>query len=160
MKIETRKLSDIKPYEKNAKKHPKEQIEALAAQITAHGFDVPIVVDAQGVIIKGHGRWAALKKLGRKDAPVIVRTDLSEAQAKAARLADNKLGEVGYDFGLLADEMLELEGLQFDLGLTGWEEWFEKQNSGPDEATGSKELSTNDFDKFAHACPKCGFEFN
>ena len=114
---------DITPYEKNAKKHPKKQIEQVAASIKEFGMNQPIVVDKQGVIIVGHGRFEALKHLGWevKDEYIKV-VDLTEEQAKAYRLADNKLNESEWDMALvieelkgLSDEMLELSGFDSDL---------------------------------------------
>lgn len=111
----------VKPYDKNAKLHPKKQVEQVAASIAEFGFNQPIVVDKQGVIIVGHGRFEAAKLLGLKDVPVI-EVDLTEEQAKAYRLADNKLNESEWDMKLAVDELKELsEEMQvltgFDLDL-------------------------------------------
>lgn len=114
-------IDQIKPYEKNAKKHPESQIDQIAKQIEAHGFDVPIVVDPSYVIIKGHGRLLALKQLGRELAPVIVRDDLTKAQVKAARLADNKIAESGWDMDIVGIEIDELMAEDFDVSLTGFD---------------------------------------
>lgn len=114
---------EIKPYEKNAKKHPKKQIEQVANSIKEFGMNQPIVVDKQGVIIVGHGRYEALKSLGMeiKDEYIKV-VDLTEEQAMAYRLADNKLNESEWDMNLvleelkgLSDEMVELTGFDSDL---------------------------------------------
>ena len=83
------KIENIKPYEKNAKKHPKKQVEQIAKSIKEFGFNQPIVIDKKGVIIVGHGRYEAAKLLGLSDVPVI-EVELTEEQAKAYRLADNK----------------------------------------------------------------------
>lgn len=113
----------ITPYEKNAKKHPKKQIEQVANSIKEFGMNQPIVVDKQGVIIVGHRRYEALQSLGWeiKDEWVKV-VDLTEEQAKAYRLADNKLNESDWDMNLvveelkgLSEEMLELTGFDSDL---------------------------------------------
>jgi len=114
---------EIKPYSKNAKKHPKKQIEQVANSIKEFGMNQQIVVDKQGVIIVGHGRYEALKSLGMevKDEYVKV-VDLTEEQAKAYRLADNKLNESEWDMDLvieelkgLSSEMLDLTGFDTDL---------------------------------------------
>lgn len=127
---------EIKPYAKNAKKHPKKQIEQVANSIKEFGMNQPIVVDKQGVIIVGHGRYEALKSLGMevKDEYVKV-VDLTEEQAKAYRLADNKLNESEWDMNLvieelkgLSDEMLELTGFDKDLII----EPDEKDDEVPD----------------------------
>ena len=65
------KIENIKPYEKNAKKHPKKQVEQVAKSIKEFGFNQPIVIDKKGVIIVGHGRYEAAKLLGLSDVPVI-----------------------------------------------------------------------------------------
>jgi len=111
---------EIKPYEKNAKKHPKKQIEQVAASIKEFGMNQPIVVDAQGVIIVGHGRYEALKLLGWPVKPEWVKTvDLTEEQAKAYRLADNKLNESDWDMALVVEELKELSAPMLD--LTGFD---------------------------------------
>ena len=119
----TRTIMEIKPYPKNAKKHPKKQIEQVANSIKEFGMNQPIVVDKQGVIIVGHGRYEALKSLGVqvKDEYIKV-VDLTEEQAKAYRLADNKLNESEWDMDLVIEElkdlsepMLELTGFDKDL---------------------------------------------
>jgi len=114
-------ISKITPYIKNAKLHPKKQVEKVAASIKEFGFNQPIVIDRQGVIIVGHGRFEAAKLLGMTDVPV-VEVDLTEEQAKAYRLADNKLNESEWDMKLAVDELKELsEEMQvltgFDLDL-------------------------------------------
>ena len=81
---------------------------------------MPIVVDGDGVIIKGHGRLLACKKLGMATVPVIVRDDLTPAQAKAARIADNKVSESDWDMDMLRIELAELGDMDFDLDLTGF----------------------------------------
>ncbi len=101
------KLSDIKPYEKNAKKHPKKQVEQVANSIKEFGFNQPVVVDKNGVLIVGHGRLEAAKLLGLEEIPTIT-VDLTEEQAKAYRLADNKLNESEWDMSLVIEELKEL----------------------------------------------------
>lgn len=76
------KIEEIKPYKKNAKNHPPEQINALAKSIKEFGFNQPIVIDKNNVIIVGHGRYEAAKVLGLEEVPVIV-ADLDEERARA-----------------------------------------------------------------------------
>jgi DNA modification methylase len=120
-KSDTWAIERVKPYDKNAKKHPTKQVDLLAKLIRDHGFDQPIVVDKQGVIIKGHGRLLAAQQLGMKAVPVIVRDDLTQAQVRAARIADNKVAEMGsWDMDMLIDDVkdaMELES--FDLEALG-----------------------------------------
>jgi DNA modification methylase len=130
------KIGLIKPYEKNAKKHPAKQIKQVAESIKAFGFNQPIVVDKNGVIIVGHGRYEAAKLLGLKDVPAI-KVNLTDEQAKAYRLADNKLNESEWDMGLaieelkgLSDELIDLTGFDRDLLI----ETDEKDDILPDNA--------------------------
>jgi hypothetical protein len=111
-------ISKIKPYPNNAKKHDKKQIEQVAASIKEFGFNQPIVVDKEGVIIVGHGRYEAAKFLGMKEVPVL-QVELSEEKAKAYRLADNKLNESGFDMDLVVAELKLLPESMID--LTGFD---------------------------------------
>lgn len=111
MELITRKLTDIHPYEKNPRKNDA-AVEAVAESIRQCTYVAPIIVDENGVILAGHTRYKALKKLGREEAEVIVKTGLTEEQKKKYRLLDNKTGELAlWDSELLAGE---LEGLDFD----------------------------------------------
>lgn len=112
------KISLIKPYEKNAKKHSKKQIQQLANSIKEFGFNQPVVVDKDGVLIVGHGRLEAAKFLGFKEVPAIT-LDISEEKANAYRLADNKLNESEWDMKLVIDELKNLNVDIFD--LTGFD---------------------------------------
>lgn len=114
-----RPISTITPYPKNAKKHPQKQVEQVAASIAEFGFNQPIVVDADGVIIVGHGRYEAARLLGMTEVPVL-EVSLPKAKANAYRLADNKLNESDWDMELVIDELKELEGVGFDITLTGF----------------------------------------
>jgi len=113
---------NIKPYEKNAKKHPKKQIEQVANSIKEFGMNQPIIVDKEGFIIVGHGRYEALKHLGWTEDKILENVkvvDLTEEQAKAYRLADNKLNESDWDMELVIEELKELPELMID--LTGFD---------------------------------------
>ena len=124
MIIQQLKIKDVKPYERNNRKHPQSQIDKLAKQIEAHGWDVPIVVDKDNVIIKGHGRLKAAKQLKLKTVPVIVRDDLTHEQCNAARLADNKLAELAeIDMTAIQAELDALKAIDFDLDLTAFDSW-------------------------------------
>lgn len=119
--IEYATPESIIPYPGNNKKHPDSEIDKLAAMIEAYGFDQPIVVDKNMVIIKGHGRLLAHKKLGSQLIPIVIRDDLSPALVKASRIADNKSNESEWDLDLLAIEFDELKEMDFDLELTGFD---------------------------------------
>lgn len=109
MEIEFIKTDDVKQYAKNAKKHPEEQVNYIANSIKEFGFRQPIVVDKDNVIVIGHGRFLAAKKLGLEVLPCVRATDLSEQQIKALRIADNKTSEKGsWDDALLSEEIKSL----------------------------------------------------
>jgi DNA modification methylase len=133
--VEWRDPSSLIPYINNAKTHPPEQIAKIAASIVEFGFDQPIVVDGQGLVIKGHGRLAASLQLGLKRVPVVVRTDLTPSQIKASRLADNKTAESPWDEELLRLELGMLREQDYDLGLTGFaDDEIEALLANPDES--------------------------
>jgi len=111
-------ISLIKPYTKNAKKHPKKQVEQVANSIKEFGFNQSIVLDKDNVVIVGHGRLEAAKLLGLKEVPTIT-VDLTEEQAKAYRLADNKLNESEWDMDLVIQDLKELSENMVD--LTGFD---------------------------------------
>jgi DNA modification methylase len=122
MKIELRKLSEIRPYANNPRQNDA-AVDAVAASIRQFGFRQPIVVDEAGEIICGHTRYKAAIKLGLELVPVHVAKDLSPAQIKAYRLADNKSSELAeWDYELLPLELNELKGMAFDLGILGFSE--------------------------------------
>lgn len=116
-----RPIDCVKPYSRNAKRHPERQIERLATIIAEFGWDQPIVVDGAGVIIKGHGRLLAARRLGLSVVPVVVRDDLSPEHVKAARIADNKIAETEWDVDSLKFDLFDLSEIGLDLGLTGFE---------------------------------------
>lgn len=118
--VTSQEITTIKPYEKNAKKHPKKQIKQVADSIKEFGFNQPIVVDKNNVVIVGHGRLEAAKLLNLKEVPVL-RVDLTDVQAKAYRLADNKLNESEWETNLVIDELKELNLQGFDIELTGFD---------------------------------------
>lgn len=108
------KLSEITPYENNPRKND-EAVKLVAKSIEEFGFKVPIVVDKDGIIIAGHTRYKAAKKLGLEVVPVIRADDLSEEQVKAFRLADNKAAEVAeWDLEKLAEELQDIAEIDMD----------------------------------------------
>jgi ParB-like chromosome segregation protein Spo0J len=118
MIIELWPIDRPKPYPKNARKWSASAVDKVAASIREFGFRQPIVVDREGVIIIGHLRLAAAKKLGLKEAPVHVALDLTPAQVKGLRLADNRVHEESeWDLALLAPEIADLRALAFDVSL-------------------------------------------
>lgn len=119
IEIEQWPVARLKPYAKNAKLHPPEQVAHLARIFARHGFDQPIVVDGKGIIVKGHGRWLAAKEAGMSTVPVVVR-DLTKAQAAEARLADNRVAEFGWDFDAIVAEVVGNLEAGLDPEVTGF----------------------------------------
>lgn len=115
MVIEIKKISDIKPYPLNAKKHDKEQIANVAQSIKKYGWQGFILVDKENVIIAGHCRYFAAKKLGLKEVPVKIATELSEEQVREYRLLDNKLNESEWDIDLLSEDIVGLDFSDFSI---------------------------------------------
>jgi len=119
MKIVEKAIDEIRPYEQNPRQND-QAVDAVAASLKEFGFRQPIVVDEAGVIIVGHTRWKAAKKLGLKTVPVHVAADLPPEKAKAYRLADNKTNElVEWNDVLLAKE---ISALTQDMTLFGFSE--------------------------------------
>lgn len=111
------------PYANNARTHSQEQILKLRSSLREFGFINPVIVDRDLTIIAGHGRVMAAKAEGIKKVPCVFVDHLTEAQKKAYILADNRMAlDAGWDEELLRVELQELEGLNFDLGLTGFDE--------------------------------------
>ena len=109
------------PYARNARVCPQEAIDKVAASIAEYGFRQPIVVDEAGVILAGHTRLLAARKLGLAEVPVHVAVGLTPAQAKAYRLMDNRSNqETTWDLALLPGELAELLASEIDIALTGF----------------------------------------
>ena len=120
IEIATAKLEDIKPYPRNPRKND-QAVEAVAESIRQCGYVAPIVVDEDMVILAGHTRYKALKKLGRTEAEIVIKAGLSEEQKRKYRLFDNKTNEIAeWDYKLLAEELdgLDFGDLDLDWGLT------------------------------------------
>ena len=118
MDILTLSLKEI-PYEKNPRNN-KPAIDAVAASIKEFGFKVPIIIDKDNIIVAGHTRYAAAKKLGLTEVPCIKADDLNDEQIKAFRLADNKVSELAeWDFDLLNEELgsitMDMEQFGFEM---------------------------------------------
>lgn len=123
MQITNIKIKELKEYDKNARTHPKKQIDLLAKNIERFGFTVPVLIDKNNEIIAGHGRIMAMKQLGKDEVPCVKMENLSDEEVKALRLADNQLGLMSdWDMSLvieelkgLSNEMLDLTGFEKDL---------------------------------------------
>lgn len=135
MNVQEIKLKDIKPYGKNPRKND-DAVPYVAESIKQFGFKVPIVIDKNNVIVAGHTRYKAAKKLGFKSVPCIIADDLTDEQIKAFRLADNKVSEKAeWDLDLLDSEIEEI----FDIDMTdfGFELESEELEAEEDEYQGT-----------------------
>lgn len=122
IKIEYKKIDDIIPYVNNPRKNDN-AVDKVASSIKEFGFKNPIIIDKSNTIINGHTRYKAAKKLGLKEVPTISAEDLTEAQIKAFRIADNKTSEFAeWDEELLKIEFEELKEMGLDLDITGFGE--------------------------------------
>ncbi len=141
LKVESWPLESIKPYEQNPRVNG-DAVEAVANSIKRFGFRSPIIVDAKGVIVCGHTRLLAAKKLGLTHAPVHQASDLAEDEARALRLADNKTAEIAdWDYDLLPLELSALQDLDWSLGDLGFsdEELARLLGEGAESAEGATE---------------------
>ena len=121
-RYENVKIEKLIPYEKNARTHSEDQVEKIARSIEEFGFINPVLIDSEYGIIAGHGRVLGATKLGMTEVPCLFIEDLTEAQKRAYILADNKLAlDAGWDEELLKIELEELNNMNFDITLTGFE---------------------------------------
>lgn len=153
MNIEYKELKALTPYEKNTKKHDKTQINNVAESIKRYGFVQPIVVDKNDVIVIGHCRYEAAKKLKLETVPCVCVEDLTDEQVKALRIVDNKSNESEWDFDILSEELAELdfEGFDFDFKIPYQEE---ESNVNIDEFFVDAEQKPKEPKKIQ--CPHCG----
>ena len=116
-------IAELIPYARNARTHSEKQIAQIAASIKEFGFLSPLVIAKDNTILCGHGRFYAAQKLGIKKLPCVREEYLTEAQRRAFVIADNKLAlNAGWDEDLLTVELQDLQGMEFDIGLTGFDE--------------------------------------
>ena len=158
-RVELVDRDELIPYGNNPKQHPDEQVKKIASSIKNYGWDQPIVVDADGEIIKGHGRLQASEVLGLDEVPVIRRDDLTDAEAKAARIADNKTAESAWNDDLLATELEVLD--DFDADDLGFSQSEVDELLEPDDMEipdGFDEVDDEEIET-EHECPECGYEW-
>lgn len=119
MEIIMKKVSELIPYEYNAKKHDTQQVDNVANSIKRFGWQQPIVIDENGVVVIGHCRLLAAKKLEQTYVPCTIAAGLSEEEIRELRIADNKTNESEWDFSFLESELAitTFDGFEFDFGL-------------------------------------------
>lgn len=156
MKIEQKKLSELREYENNPRINDM-AVEPVANSIKEFGFKVPIVATSDGVIIAGHTRYKAAKQLKMKTVPVIIADELTPEQVKAYRLADNKVSELAeWDWDKLSDELDSIGVGDEYMAMFG----FDEAEVGEDREYKSKEIDIDDMDNgWDGCCPHCGFHF-
>ena len=154
MDIKNIAVKDLIPYEKNTKKHDDVQINNVAESIKQYGFVQPIVIDKNNVVVIGHCRLLAAKKLKMADVPCVCVDDLTDEQVKALRIVDNKSNESPWEFDFLADELadLDLSDFDFDFGIdtdaeeVNIDEFFENAQSQEQKEKQPEKIQ----------CPHCG----
>jgi hypothetical protein len=145
-------IKALQPYEKNARTHSEEQIEKIANSIKEFGFLNPVLIDGNNMIIAGHGRVLAAKKLKLKEVPYLRVEDLTPTQVRAYILADNKLAEeAGWDELLVSQELAALRDEDFNIELTGFEapkldDWFDR--SDRDKDWDAREEGNDEYNEF------------
>lgn len=147
----TLKLSEIIPYENNPRKNAK-AVGVVAESISQTGYNNPIIVDEDNIILAGHTRLSSLKKLGKKEVQVLRVTGLTEEEKRKYRLLDNKTGEfAAWDYVALMEEMegLDWNGLELDWGIQTEENFPEMDEF----ESFDEEIETK------YKCPECGYEW-
>lgn len=116
MEIIMRKVSELIPYERNAKQHDQKQIDNVANSIRRFGWQQPIVIDENDVVVIGHCRLLAAKKLKLKEVPCVIASGLTDEEIRELRIVDNKTNESPWDLGMLEAELpdLDFDGFEFD----------------------------------------------
>lgn len=155
MEIITRKVQELTPYAQNTKKHDQKQIDNVANSIKRFGWQQPIVIDEQGVVVIGHCRLLAAKKLGLNEVPVTVASGLTDEEIRELRIADNKSNESAWDMSALENELADLDFDGFDFGF---ENLFDDNLAVRDEdfITGTEITKSK---TKTITCPECGHEF-
>lgn len=132
--IVTRKLEELIPYARNSRTHSDAQVATLAGMIREYGFTQPLLIDGENGIKAGHGRLLAARKLGMEEVPCIVIDHLSPVQLRALVIADNRAAELaGWDEDILNIELGDLQALDFDLGVIGFDDWELDLDLGDEE---------------------------
>lgn len=163
-KVERTSIKSITPYARNSRTHSDEQVAQIAASIKEWGFTTPILIDTDGEIIAGHGRFLAAQRLGLEEVPTMTAKGWSEAQKRAYVIADNKLAlNAGWDETVLKIEFKELSDLKFDMNLTGFSVdelsnlFFEPDF---DAASEDEQGQLDELDPKWITCPHCGEKFD
>lgn len=152
-------INRLIPYERNARRHDAKNLDQLRTSLKEFGFVAPILIDEDYHVVAGHGRLEAAKLEMMDEVPCVFVSGLSETQKRAYILADNRLAETSaWDSELLKLELDELNAINFDIGLIGFElSDFVAAPLDLDDDPPAETFSTKD-ETLIH-CPKCGFKF-
>ena len=155
-----RSIDSIKDYGKNARTHSEAQIAQIMASLSEFGWTNPVLIGSKMVLIAGHARLEAARRLGMKEVPCITLNGLTDAQRRAYVIADNKLAlNAGWNEDLLREELLELKSMEFDMDLLGFDpEEMADITLGRDINQPEYDESTAD-DVEMITCPECGKSF-
>lgn len=152
-----KEVGDLIPYINNPRDNSN-AIDAVASSIKNFGFKVPIVIDKGNEIVTGHTRLLAAKKIDMDKVPVIIADDLSEAEVKAFRLADNKVGELSdWDWSLLDSEFEELKEMELNFDMEDF--GFEAATNDDVDWDTYEETELKEDNTDLKKCPNCGCEF-
>jgi len=163
-KVERRKVSDLIPYARNSRTHSEAQVAQIAASIREWGWTMPILIDECDNIIAGHGRIMAAEKLGIDEVPCMTAEGWSDAKRRAYVIADNKLAlNADWEMDALKIEMQELDGLGFDLTLTGFDigemaAMFDEPDFAP--GTEDDQGKLDELEPKMVKCPHCQIEWD
>jgi ParB-like chromosome segregation protein Spo0J len=166
-KIENIATAELIPYARNSRTHSDEQVAQIMASIREFGFCNPVLIDAAGTIIAGHGRVMAATRMKLETVPCLRLSHLSEAQRRAYVIADNRIAlSSSWNTELLSNELSDLHADDFDLALLGFDPdelanmlEFEDRASDEEPDSSAKEIDPDDFEMQA-TCPRCQFEFD
>ena len=162
MKITNTLIDEVKPYEDNPRLN-ESAIEKVAASLKEFGWQQPIVIDTNNVIVAGHTRWLAAKSNGESKVPTVVANKLTPEQIKAYRIADNRIGsEASFDLELLTAELVGLKAEDYDLLLMGFDQseivnmlTAAEPPEPPKEFQGVDEDIETEF-----TCPSCNYKWS
>ena len=161
--IEMMAVADLVPYAKNSRVHDDAQVAQIAASIREFGFTNPVLIDAQGGIIAGHGRVLAARKLKLEQVPCIMLDYLTDTQRRAYVIADNSLAlNSSWDKELLQLELADLHAAEFNMDLLGFDapDLALAMGLGADFEPGTEDDQGKLDEKDPTICPACGHEFH
>ncbi len=155
MNIRMVPLHEIKPYENNVRQHPVRQLESIVQSMQQFGFQQPLVIDKNNIIVCGHARYEAAATIGMENVPCQVASELTEEQINAYRILDNEIAAQGYtDESLLKIEMEKIPEFDF----TPFNLEMPDFNITSDEVCDEENKDENPLGKLV-TCPSCKYEF-